>query len=167
MAHTLAPPLQFAAKSRPSRPSSGQVVDPIQRPVSKPVFPALTPAVAAPQQVQPELSWPRSFHEHYHLGRRIGLGSYGSAFLANDLVFGRSCCVKVIPKTRGRQKREKVLRKIAAEADFLLRASALCLNVVQLHARFEDSSNAYICTELCTGGDLERLVEVRFVDSGS
>ena len=157
----LAPPAPVVAKPR----VTPQVVEldlPRRRPVSKPaVVPTQAPAVAVPQQPLSELAWPRSFHEHYQLGRRIGLGSYGSAFLANDRLFGRSCCVKVIPKTRGRQRHDKVLRKIAAEADFLLRASASCMSVVQLHARFEDSSNAYICTELCTGGDLERLVEVR------
>ena len=157
----LAPPAPVVAKPR----VTPQVVEldlPRRRPVSKPaVVPTQAPAVAVPQQPLSELAWPRSFHEHYQLDRRIGLGSYGSAFLANDRLFGRSCCVKVIPKTRGRQRHDKVLRKIAAEADFLLRASASCMNVVQLHARFEDSSNAYICTELCTGGDLERLVEVR------
>ena len=29
----------------------------------------------------------------------------------------------------------------------------------QLHAKFEDAAYAYLCTELCSGGDLERLVE--------
>ena len=41
--------------------------------------------------------------------------------------------VQVIPKARGQQKRDKVLRKIAAEADFLLRAQA-SLGVVQVRA---------------------------------
>ena len=39
--------------------------------------------------------------------------------------------MQVIPKTRGKQKRDKVLRKIAAEADFLLRAQA-SMGVVQV-----------------------------------
>lgn len=37
----------------------------------------------------------------------------------------------------------------------------LTLFPAQLHGKFEDSAYAYLCTELCSGGDLERLVEVR------
>ena len=73
------------------------------------------------------------FSSCYTLGRRIGTGSYGTCFLAHDYVMGRVCCCKVIAKQRGKQKPEKVLRKIAQEADFLLRAQE-CLGVVQVRA---------------------------------
>ena len=39
--------------------------------------------------------------------------------------------LQVIPKTRGKQHRDKVLKKIAAEADFLLRAQE-SMGVVQV-----------------------------------
>ena len=45
-----------------------------------------------------------------------------------------------------------------------VKSQVACLTLVsglQLHAKFEDSAYAYLCTELCSGGDLERLVEVR------
>ena len=71
----------------------------------------------------------------------------------------RATCVKVVPKVRGKQSREKVLRKLAGEADYLMRVQE-GLGVVQLFETFEDAEKVYFVCELCSGGDLENVVEV-------
>ena len=73
--------------------------------------------------------------------------------------------MKVVPKVRGKQSREKVLRKLAGEADLLMRCQE-CLGVVQLFETFEDANKVYFVCELCSGGDLEKLVEVSFTPFG-
>ena len=67
--------------------------------------------------------------------------------------------MKVVPKLRGQQTREKVLRKLAGEADYLMRVQE-CLGVVQLYETFEDAEKVFFVCELCSGGDLEQIVEV-------
>ena len=72
----------------------------------------------------------------------------------------RACCVKIISKIRGNNPREKVLRKLATEADYLMRVQE-CMGVVQLYETFEDADKVYFVCELCSGGDLDSIVEVR------
>ncbi|KAK9786279.1 hypothetical protein WJX73_009097, partial [Symbiochloris irregularis] len=94
----------------------------------------------------------------YILGKQLGQGSYGTCYIAIDKASGRACCVKKISKVRPKQTREKVLRKLAAEVDFLTRVQD-CLNVVQLYETFEDADHVYFVCELCSGGDLDSIVE--------
>lgn len=71
----------------------------------------------------------------------------------------RAACVKIVSKTRGKQSREKVLRKLAGEADYLMRVQE-CPGIVQLFETYEDADKVYFVCELCSGGDLEHVIEV-------
>jgi len=63
-----------------------------------------------------------------------------------------------MPKVRGKLTREKTLEKITRETDFLERLQK-CRGVVQLENCFEDDNSVHLVTELCSGGDLQKLVE--------
>ena len=73
--------------------------------------------------------------------------------------------MKIISKVRGNNPREKVLRKLATEADYLTRVQE-CLGVVQLYETFEDADKVYFVCELCSGGDLDSIIEVRPYQAG-
>ena len=38
-------------------------------------------------------------------------------------------------------------------------------NVIRLHGVYEDDAQVYLVMELCSGGDLERVLEVRWLAS--
>ena len=54
---------------------------------------------------------------------------------------------------------EKTMKKIRKEVE-LMGSIQDCGNVVGLHGVYEDDVQVYVVMELCSGGDLERVLEV-------
>ncbi len=54
---------------------------------------------------------------------------------------------------------EKTMKKIRKEVE-LMGSIQDCGNVVGLHGVYEDDAQVYLVMELCSGGDLERVLEV-------
>ena len=52
------------------------------------------------------------------------------------------------------------MKKIRKEVE-LMGSIQDCGNVVGLHGVYEDDAQVYVVMELCSGGDLERILEVR------
>lgn len=52
------------------------------------------------------------------------------------------------------------MKKIRKEIE-LMGSIQECNNVVRLHGVYEDDLQVYLVMELCSGGDLERILEVR------
>ena len=52
------------------------------------------------------------------------------------------------------------MKKIRKEIE-LMGSLQECGNVVRLHGVYEDDAQVYVVMELCSGGDLERVLEVR------
>ncbi len=77
-----------------------------------------------------------------------------------DRQTGREYACKVLPKVRGRLTPAKTARKIWQEVELLTRVQT-CANVARLQTVFEDDARVYIVLELCQGGDLETLLDVR------
>ena len=63
-------------------------------------------------------------------------------------------------QVRGRQTRDRTLEKIRRETSFMARLQASPY-VVQLLDKFETEQEVHLVTELCRGGDLRQVVEVR------
>lgn len=53
------------------------------------------------------------------------------------------------------------MKKIRKEVD-LMGTIQECCNVIGLHGVYEDDEKVYVVMELCSGGDLERVLEVSF-----
>jgi serine/threonine protein kinase len=87
-------------------------------------------------------------------------GAYGVVSLCVDRRTGREYACKVLPKVRGRLTPAKTAKKIWQEVELLSRVQS-CGNVARLQSVFEDDERVYIVLELCQGGDLEQLLEVR------
>ena len=87
-------------------------------------------------------------------------GAYGVVNLCVDRRTGREYACKVLPKVRGRLTPAKTAKKIWQEVELLSRVQS-CGNVARLQSVFEDDERVYIVLELCQGGDLEQLLEVR------
>ena len=54
---------------------------------------------------------------------------------------------------------EKTMKKIRKEVE-LMGSIQDCGNVIGLHGVYEDDAQVYLVMELCSGGDLERVLEV-------
>jgi serine/threonine protein kinase len=65
----------------------------------------------------------------------------------------------VLPKQRNKLTKERTLEKVVRETDILERLQS-CRSVVQLEDCFEDESSVSLIMELCSGGDLQKHVEV-------
>lgn len=87
-------------------------------------------------------------------------GAYGVVNLCVDRRTGREYACKVLPKVRGRLTPAKTAKKIWQEVELLSRVQP-CGNVARLQSVFEDDERVFIVLELCQGGDLEQLLEVR------
>lgn len=51
------------------------------------------------------------------------------------------------------------MKKIRKEVE-LMGSIQDCVNVIGLHGVYEDDAQVYLVMELCSGGDLERVLEV-------
>ena len=56
------------------------------------------------------------------------------------------------------------MKKIRKEVE-LMASIQDCGNVIGLHGVYEDDAQVYVVMELCSGGDLERILEVSNADS--
>lgn len=105
-----------------------------------------------------ELGWKQDIDASIELGDLLGASAFGQVFMGKILKSGSMCAVKRMAKERGKQSRSKTLDKIRLEAS--------CLSVLgshpgvcQLLDLYEDSSSVSLVTELCPGGDLQKLSE--------
>lgn len=137
------------------------------------------------------LDWPRTLLERYEVGKEIGRGSFGVVRLAKERwpvqfttdlerarggrttaqLHGRFACKSIpkVPKRRFRRggavvdvgtavRRQKA--KLIQEVQFMV-SLASCPFSAQLIGAFEDATHAHLVTELCSGGDLRRLLKRR------
>lgn len=100
------------------------------------------------------------FFEVYILGKHIGSGAYGQVQLVVERATGQCAAVKLLPKVRGKLSKEKTMKKIRKEVE-LMGSIQDCGNVIGLHGVYEDDAQVYLVMELCSGGDLERVLEER------
>ncbi|KAI8467254.1 MAG: hypothetical protein J3K34DRAFT_523859 [Monoraphidium minutum] len=96
------------------------------------------------------------FAQHYVKGKVIGSGSFGVVHLGIDLHTGQEVAVKVMPKQRGKLSKERTLQKLVKEVGILHQLQD-CPNAVRLMGCFESDEEVQLVTELCTGGDLQKL----------
>jgi hypothetical protein len=64
-----------------------------------------------------------------------------------------------MPKQRGKLTKERTLQKLVKEVGILQRIQE-CPNVVRLLGCYEDTDHVMLVTELCEGGDLQKLSDV-------
>jgi serine/threonine protein kinase len=90
----------------------------------------------------------------------ISGGSFGQVYLGIDLHSGQEVAVKVMPKERGKLSRERTLQKLVTEVA-ILSALQECPTVAKLVGYFEEEEQVHVVTEFCSGGDLQKVYEVR------
>ena len=61
------------------------------------------------------LGWPKGFHTRYELREQLGKGSFGTVYLATNIVTGQEVAAKIIPKERKGTTTEHILEKIQQE----------------------------------------------------
>ncbi|DBB09202.1 TPA: hypothetical protein ACH3X3_007794 [Trebouxia sp. C0006] len=105
------------------------------------------------------------FYEVYILGKHIGSGAYGQVQLVVQRATGQCAAVKLLPKVRGKLSKEKTMKKIRKEVE-LMGSIQDCGNVIGLHGVYEDDAQVYLVMELCSGGDLERVLEAKCIVHG-
>ena len=64
-----------------------------------------------------------------------------------------------MPKQRGKLTKDRTLQKLVKEVGILQRIQE-CPNVVRLLGCYEDTDHVMLVTELCEGGDLQKLSDV-------
>jgi len=106
------------------------------------------------------LNWDTDFNAHFVKGKLIGQGSFGSVYLGIDLHTGQQVAIKVMPKQRGKLTKDRTLQKLVKEVGILQRIQE-CPNVVRLLGCYEDTDHVMLVTELCEGGDLQKLSDDR------
>lgn len=109
-----------------------------------------------------DLGWSRSFAEDYLLNDEevLGEGSFGVVKPAINKLTGDSVAVKLLPKNvTGDWQRYSALLQREIEHWKLLKN---CPQVVKMEGVYEDDDYLYIVQELCTGGDIQHLIRVRF-----
>jgi serine/threonine protein kinase len=67
--------------------------------------------------------------------------------------------IKVMPKQRGKLSKARTLEKLIKEVGILQRVQD-CPNVVRLLGTYEGKDEVMVVTELCEGGDLQKLSDV-------
>lgn len=96
----------------------------------------------------------------WHVKKRLGQGSYGVVYLAEDLRKGSTHALKVLSKTRHRVDPARVMWKLQNEIQ-LLGSVQSCPNVVRFHEVMEDDDRMYLVMDVCQGGTLQDLVDKR------
>lgn len=80
-------------------------------------------------------------------------------YLGIDAKTGEEVAVKVLPKVRGKLSKERTLDKIEKEVD-IMDSLGGHPGVVKLLSTFEADNEVMLVSELCNGGDLQRLLDV-------
>lgn len=114
------------------------------------------PLSSSPGAVGPDLGWRLDFSESYIRGKLLGQGSFGAVYLGIDLRNGQEVAIKVMPKVRGKLTRQRTCEKLLKEAS-ILAALQDCPGAVRLLGCYEAADEVMVVTELCSGGDLQRL----------
>lgn len=109
-----------------------------------------------------DLGWSRNFSHDYTLqeGVVLGEGSFGVVKLATLRSNGEKYAVKILAKNLSEdwKKYSTLLQKEIHHWQLLQQ----CPQVVDLEGIYEDDDYLYIVQELCTGGDLQHLLKVRY-----
>jgi calcium-dependent protein kinase len=86
----------------------------------------------------------------------LGQGSFGTVYLGIDLRNGQEVAIKVMPKVRGKLTLQRTCEKLLKEAS-IMAALQDCPGAVRLLGCYESEDEVMVVTELCSGGDLQRL----------
>lgn len=92
------------------------------------------------------------------------LRSYGVVHQCTDQVTKQKVAVKILPKVRTKQTRERTLRKLEREISLLGKVSRESTGVTPLIDVYDDEKYVYIVMSLNEGGDLEAILEVTVQD---
>ncbi|KAL3647221.1 hypothetical protein CASFOL_008189 [Castilleja foliolosa] len=99
-----------------------------------------------------------SFTHRYVLGAQLGLGKFGIIRECVDKSTGEVLACKSIAKER--LVTEDDVRSVKLEIEILTKLSGH-ENVVDLKAVYEDDDHVHLLMELCAGGELFHLIEMR------
>jgi len=136
---------RFGEKTASSLAAAEPVVDDWQRLTNVSYYPNATSKFQA---------------SRWHVQKRLGQGSYGVVYLAEDLKTGNTHALKVLSKTRPKVDPQRVMWKLLNEIQ-LLGSVQSCPNVVRFHEVMEDDDRMYLVMDVCTGGTLQDLLERR------
>jgi len=92
--------------------------------------------------------------KQYVLGKKIGEGRYGEAFVAHSCDFTIDFCIKRMTKNNGDPGVRDVYNR---ESENLKKISHD--NIVKIYEYFEDSDYYYLVFELCKNGTLESILK--------
>jgi len=95
--------------------------------------------------------------ENYDIGQVLGRGGFATVYRARNRSSGKEVAVKMLDKERMAE--AGMTERVVAEVKLHWRLRHL--NVVQLLEFFEDAHCVYMVMELCSGGDLYKLLRVR------
>lgn len=87
-----------------------------------------------------------SVSKEYTFGKTLGSGSFGQVRLGTHLQTGQTRAVKILKKS------EQDEEKLFLEVDILAKLSHP--NIMQIYEFYDDSTNFYIMSEFCSGGEL-------------
>lgn len=87
-----------------------------------------------------------SISKEYTFGKSLGSGSFGTVREAYHKQTGNARAVKILKKS------EQDEEKLFLEVDILARLSHP--NIMQIYEFYDDTSNFYIVSEFCPGGEL-------------
>ena len=89
--------------------------------------------------------------ENYLRGEKIGSGSFGTVYVAKNIVFNNKVAMKIIPK---HERMDNQL--IKNEIDILKKLSHP--NIVRIYEFYETKNNFYLINEFCNEGELYNYV---------
>lgn len=100
----------------------------------------------------------KTFEEHYDLENILGVGSFGTVYIATDRRTHERFAVKRIKKRfRGGGLDPLIVRRVQHEVDILGHLGH-SLNVVHMRGAYEDNQGVNIVMELCRGGNLQQYM---------
>ena len=87
-----------------------------------------------------------SITQEYTFGKNLGSGSFGTVRVGVHKLTGQTRAVKILKKS------EQDEEQLFLEVDILAKLSHP--NIMQIHEFYDDSTNFYIVSEFCPGGEL-------------
>ncbi len=88
-----------------------------------------------------------SITRDYSFGNKLGNGSFGSVRIATHKSSGQTRAIKIIKKEE-----QEDDERLFLEVDILAKLSHP--NIMQVYECYDDSTNFYIVSEICEGGEL-------------
>ncbi|OMJ29736.1 Serine/threonine-protein kinase ark1 [Smittium culicis] len=93
----------------------------------------------------------------FDLGKPLGKGKFGSAYLAREIVSGFICAIKVLNKSELRENKiEKQLRR-EVEIQSHLRHP----NILRLYGYFHDEKKIYLILEFAAQGEMYKILQAK------